>query len=63
MKIENEIPRRIRLDLNYPSELAIRNAINKIEELGASVKLTDAIIKLNDALNLVSDFIDENISK
>lgn len=56
-------PRRNRIDLNKPSELAIRNAIDEVEKLGADVKLTDAVIKLNEALELVSDFIDNQIEE
>lgn len=59
--IINGFPRRNRIDLNKPSELAIRNAIEEVEKLGADVKLTDAVIKLNESLELVSDFIDNQI--
>jgi methionyl-tRNA synthetase len=56
----NEIPRRIRLDQNKPAELAIREAAKKIEELGADVRLTDALNFMWKAMDLVSDYIDEN---
>lgn len=52
-------PRRIRIDLNEPVELAIRNAINEVEKVGADIKLTKAVCLLDEAKNLVSDFIDE----
>lgn len=51
--------RRNRLDLMKPSELAIYNAMQEVEKIGASEKLTEAIILLGKAKDLVSDFIDE----
>ena len=54
-----ETPRRIRIDLNEPSELLIRKAVDEIEKMGADVKLTDAVILLSRARELVADFIDE----
>lgn len=51
-------PRRNQLDKCVPAELAIYNAMQEVEKVGADVKLTDAITKLREALNLVADFID-----
>ena len=56
--VENNVPRRARVDLNKPAELAIRKAAEEIENLGASVKLTDALNFIFKALDLVSDFIE-----
>jgi hypothetical protein len=56
--MDNEISRRNRLDLCTPAELAIFKAMEEVEKIGADVKLTDAIIKLQEARNLVADFID-----
>lgn len=53
-------PRRNRLDLNTPAELAIYNAMQEIEKMPADVKLTEAVILLSKAKILVSDFIDGN---
>ena len=53
-----DIPRRNRLDLNMPAELAIYEAIQEVEKLPADVRLTNAVIKLQEAKELVSDFID-----
>ncbi len=50
--------RRVRLDLNTPAELAIRAAMKEVEGTGASPMLTDAIILLVKAFNLVADYID-----
>jgi len=58
MKTENEIPRRNRLDLNEPAELAIYKAMQEVEKMPADVRLTNAGIKLQEARNLVADFID-----
>jgi len=54
-----EIPRRNRLDLNTPAELAIHNAMQEVEKIGADVKLTEAITLLSKAKDLVADFIDK----
>lgn len=59
----NNFPRRIRIDLNNVTELAIRNAINEVEILGADIRLTEASILLQQALNKVSDYIDEKLEK
>lgn len=61
MKTEiNGIPRRIRLDLNRPAELAIHNAMMEVEKMPGDLRLTNAVIKLQEAKNLVSDFIDDD---
>lgn len=54
--------RRFRLDLNTPAEKDIHYAGQLIEELGADVRLTDALNLLWKAKDLVSDFIDEKES-
>ena len=51
-------PRRNRLDLNTPAELAIYNAMQEVEKAGASENLTKAITLLQDAKNFVSDHVD-----
>lgn len=58
MQTENEIPRRNRLDLNTPAELAIHNAMQEVEKLAADTRLTDAINLLQQAKDKVSDFVD-----
>lgn len=57
------IPRRFKIQENQPAEIAIREAIHRVEELGADVRLTDAVVKLDEALNHVSDYIDEQIKQ
>jgi hypothetical protein len=60
MKIsDNDAPRRIRLDLNTPAELSIRNAIIAVEDDGCDPLLTEAIVLLGYALEKVSDFADK----
>lgn len=53
-----DFPRRNQLDKCTPAELAIYKAMEEVEEAGADVKLTDAIIKLQEAKELVADFVD-----
>ena len=60
MENSNEIPRRNRLDLNTPTELAIYNAMQEVEKMPANEKLTEAVTLLAKAKDLVSDFVDSN---
>lgn len=59
---ENDFPRRNRLDKMNPAELAIYNAMQEVEKLGASEGLTQAITLLSEAKDLVSDFVDGDAS-
>lgn len=52
------IPRRIRLDQNSAAELAIRSAIHAVEALPADVRLTDAVVLLQEARENVADYVD-----
>lgn len=54
----NGIPRRIRLDLSTPGELAIRAAVGIVESMGADVRLTDAVVLLGAARERVADYVD-----
>jgi hypothetical protein len=54
-----EIPRRNRLDLNTKAELAIYNALQEVENLGAHVKLTEIAMLLLKAKDMLADFIDK----
>ncbi len=53
-----EIPRRIRLDQMTTAELAIFNAVQLVEEMGADVRLTNAVNLLARAREQVADFVD-----
>lgn len=55
------IPRRACLEFNTPPELAIRNAMQEVEKVGAHPMLTEVIIKLQEAFNLLADFNDSTI--
>lgn len=63
MKTEEIVPRRIRLDLNSPVELAIYEVMVMVEKMPADVKLTLAGEKLREARNLIADFIDAQIAE
>lgn len=56
--MENEIPRRNRLDLNTSAEKYIYDAMQEVEKLPADAKLTEAVTLLAKAKDLVSDFVD-----
>lgn len=54
----NDIPRRSRIDLMTPAELAIRNAMIAVEEAGAHPLLTEAVVMLGQAREKVADYVD-----
>lgn len=56
--VENGVPRRNRIDLNTPSELAIRKAIEEVEKIGSDPKLTSIVYKLDECLNRLADYVD-----
>lgn len=58
----NPFPRRIRTDLFTPAETAIRNASLEVEKMPADVRLTNAVILLQQARDLVADFVDESLN-
>jgi hypothetical protein len=53
-----DIPRRVRLDLQVPAERAIGEALGLVEQLGADVRLTDAVVLLGQARDKVGEFVD-----
>jgi hypothetical protein len=53
-----DIPRRAYVEKMVPAELAIRNAMLAVEEMGADTRLTEAVILLEAAKDKVSDFVD-----
>lgn len=59
----SDFPRRNNLTYLTPAETAIWNAIQEIEKLGADVRLTEAIVKLQEAREWVADFVDDNLIK
>jgi hypothetical protein len=55
---EKTLPRRIRLDLMTPEELALYNMVGEIEKLGAHPLLTHCVVLLGDARSKLSDWVD-----
>jgi hypothetical protein len=55
------IPRRVRLDLQTPTERAIYEAMQEVEKMGADTRLTDAVILLQQAIDKVADYVDEQL--
>lgn len=53
-----QLDRRFRLDLNTPEEMAIRNAMEAVEKMGADERLTDSVVALLKAKDHLSDFIE-----
>lgn len=56
--MSTEYPRRIQLDRNTPAELSIRAAVRAVEGMGCDVRLTRAVMLLDEARHLVADFVD-----
>lgn len=54
----NGHPRRDRIDLNTPAELAIRAAVDAVEMAGCHPLLTDAVNILTAAREKVADFVE-----
>jgi len=52
------IPRRACLDQMTPAEIAIVAAVEAVDAAGADERLTHAVIALQEARNLVADFVD-----
>ena len=61
--MSNEFPRRIQLQKLTPAELAIVNAVYLVEEMGADVRLTNAVNLLAKARDQVADFVDGIFTK
>lgn len=57
------IERRIRMDLWHSTERAIYDVLQMIEKMPADTRLTTAQTKLSEAKNLVSDFVDDGLTK
>lgn len=54
-------PRRNMLNEMTPAERAIYDAVQEVEKIGADVRLTEAVVLLTKARELVADFVDDNI--
>ena len=55
----NGLPRINDVLCNVPAELRIRDAMEAVERMEADERLTNAVCKLNDALNLVAEYVNE----
>ena len=53
-----EFPRRNDLQRLKPAELAIYNAMQMVEEMSCDTRLTDVQIKLDEARNLLANYIE-----
>lgn len=60
--VTQNIPRRIRIDLMTPAELACREAVVAIERLPADTRLTKAQMLISEAQALVADFVDTELA-
>lgn len=58
MRMVNGHPRRFRVNLLTPTENSIREAVGRVEDLGAHPLLTDAIVLLAAAREKVADFLE-----
>lgn len=54
----NDPMRRNRADRMTEAERAIRDAVQAVERAGADVRLTDAVVLLQAAREIVADFVD-----
>ena len=50
--------RRNNITTMVPAELAIRNAIEKVENMASDERLTEAVVLLQKAQDKVADFVD-----
>ena len=55
------IPRKCRIDLATPPEVALRTALEAVEAMPADTRLTNAGQKIVEALDLVGDYVNEQI--
>ena len=57
--MNNDIPRRRRLHLMTPAELAIQEAVALVDKLPASPAATAVLNRLHEAQDLVADIVDD----
>ncbi|MES2379729.1 MAG: hypothetical protein V4538_01720 [Bacteroidota bacterium] len=55
----DSVPRRAKLYMLTTPEKAIYNAVMEVEKIGADVRLTNAVNLLQQAKELVADFVDD----
>jgi hypothetical protein len=59
---DNKISRRSCLYLLTPAEKSVYDAVQAVEAVGADVRLTDAVVLLQQAREKLADYFDEEIS-
>lgn len=55
------IPRRVQMNRWTPAEMDIYNAIQAVEKVGAHPKLTEVVILLGKAREVLADYIDKTL--
>jgi hypothetical protein len=58
---ENKFPRRSCIYLLTPAEKSVRDAMQAVEAVGADVRLTEAVVLLQQAKEKLADYFDEQI--
>lgn len=58
--MDNNFPRKACLDKLEPAEKAIYDAMQKVEEMPADVRLTDAGVLLKQAFDKVAEYVDNS---
>lgn len=58
---DNKIPRRSCIYLLTPAEKAVYDSVQAVEKVGADVRLTDAVVLLQQVREKLADYFDEQI--
>lgn len=58
---DNKFPRRSCIYLFTPAEKAVYDAIQTVENVGADIRLTEAIVLLSQVREKLADYFDEQI--
>jgi hypothetical protein len=58
---DNKFPRRSCIYLLTPAEKAVYDAVQAVENVGADVRLTDAVMLLQQVREKLADYFDEQI--
>lgn len=58
---DEKLPRRSRVDLQTNPERVLYNAVGVIENMGADIRLTEAVTLIEKARSLVSEVVDEQL--
>ena len=62
-ELQKGLPRRNIQNYELPAERSLRYSMADIEELGADPKLTEALMLVQKAKEIVSDYIDKNLTE